>query len=291
MAKENPAVGRRAVLAGGVGAVLGTAFSTIKVGAAGAPSQPANEPAVHGPEEIQPAACVDPGSLPSYDSVGGVPTWYEIDDAASSFLYDQAFYDRCADWVQFFTDNTPWGMPTRIDSYGTYSDRGDGCVSLHNYARAFDIAEIYTARNGDSLAMVSMRYDLWKDAPEEEFIRWRTHYWAAAGSIWHHFQWALSYYYNEAHWSHIHFDNDVSGSGYPTFGSGSSSQVQFVQAACSFVWGIPTDVDGVWGPQTEGNSGLVLERIGRPGETLDTQDTYLAFCQSTCRKGSGLEKY
>lgn len=232
-------------------------------------------------------------NLVSHNEIWDQLTYYEPTGAASSFRYNPTFYSRCETWLYFWYVNTPlsWLTPLRIWTYGVYAYRNDGCVSMHNYGRAFDLTRIYATVNGVNTKVFNGRYDQWRTWTGSSLTTVRKRYWATAASLHYHFKYVLTYFYNSAHWNHIHFDNQVSGSGNSTFSTGSKSQVQHVQACCTYIWGYPTTIDGIWGPQTSGNSSKVLARIGRSGSLTSSQTNWLEFNKASLRFGSGRQSY
>lgn len=77
----------------------------------------------------------------------------------------------------------------------------------------------------------------------------------------------LNYNYNVAHHDHLHIDEG----GIIGFNSASKSTTLFVQDALSKILGIPTTVDGVYGPQTERSIKKGLEQVGITGLITSTQ--------------------
>ncbi len=179
----------------------------------------------------------------------------------------------------------------RVWTYGVYANRSDGCVSMHNFGRAFDLTRLYATNAGVLTKVFNGRYDQWRSSTGSTLTTTRKRYWATAASLHYHFKYVLTYVYNTAHWNHIHFDNQVSGSGNSTFSTGSTSQVKHVQACCTYIWGYPTTIDGIWGPQTAGNSSKALARIGRSGAITSSQTNWLEFNKATLRFGSGRQAY
>ena len=228
-----------------------------------------------------------------HSEIWGAPTYYEPTGTAASFRYNATFYNRLETWLAFWYANTPvsWLTPLRVWSYGCYVNRNDGCVSMHNYGRAFDISRIYATVNGSLSRVFYARYDLWRTLTGSALTTTRKRYWATAASIHYHFKYVLTYAYNSAHWNHIHMDNQVSGGGNSTFSTGSRSQIVHVQAVCTYIWGYATTIDGIWGPQTDGNSRRVLSRIGRSGGLTTSQTNWLEFNRTSTRFGTGRQAY
>lgn len=230
------------------------------------------------------------GDIVEFEAIWNQRTVYEGTGNLASFDYRPSFHDRCRDWLQFWANNVPGGFntPFRVWSFGVHTDHR--VSEAHNNGRGFDLTRIYiTSDAGNLLRRFNGRYDQWQGTASAEIERQR--YWATAASLHHHFQHVLTYLYNTDHHSHIHFDNLVSGLGNSNFSTGSTAQVQHVQACCRFVWGKTTAIDGVWGPETKSHSDAVLQRIGRTGSLTTSQANWLAFNRATLRKGYGTQNY
>lgn len=296
---------RRGVLgiaaAGAAGLVFGPSVAQAGAPSGGAPSggdavAEANhgDPATFGKGGgfSTDAACGS--TVVSHSEILDQPTYYEVSRAPASFNYNATLYSRLETWLTFFFAHTPvdWTRPGQVWTYGCYVDRNDGCTSYHNYGRAFDLSGIYATdpHNGVQRQVFSARYDQWRSLTGAALIDIRKRYWATAASCNYHFKYVLTYFYNSDHYNHIHVDNSVSGSGNSTFTTGTSSQVQCVQAQITYVWEDPIDIDGIWGPQTSGAVSRVLARIGRSG-SLTTQANWLEFNKATLRFGSGTQTY
>jgi hypothetical protein len=246
------------------------------------------------PADLDPALAVCGASVTAHSEIAGDDTYYEPTGAWSSFSYNSTFYNRLETWLNFWYTNTPltWSRPLHVGSYGAYTNKGDGCVSYHNFGRAFDLSAIsgILTTTGNRSKMFNARYDLWKNLTGSQLTGARRLYWATSASLHYHFKHVLTYLYNAQHHNHIHIDNAISGSGNSTFTTGASAQVQHVQACCTYIWGRPVTLDGVWGSQTSGAVSAVLSRIGRSG-SLTTQANWLAFNQATLRFGTGAQSY
>lgn len=290
---------RRAML--GMAAV-GAAGVLLGPSAAHAYGRPGDEPAgEHGDPATWSASDGDFGTLDAgacgstvwpQSEIYGEPTYYEVSGAKTSFKYNSTFYSKLETWLAFWYANTPttWRWPAQIWSYGAYVNKNDGCVSMHNFGRAFDISRLYIGINDTPTKVFNARYDQWRTLTGSALTTTRKQYWATCASINYHFKYVLHYFYNSQHWNHIHMDNEASGSGNSTFTTGSSSQVYHVQACCTYIWGYPIAIDGIWGPQTSGAVSKVLTRIGRSG-SLTTQSNWLEFNRTTMRFGTGTQSY
>lgn len=260
---------RRTLLGGALGA---TALGVTGIGLAG------------------PAAAH--GEITTYPGISGVPTVYEVSGNLASFGYRTSFHDRLNSWLDFWDANTPasFGTPHRVWTYGAHTD--SRVSEAHNNGRGFDLSRIVTIVNGVATRRFFARRDIWMNWSDADRIAERRRYWATSASAHHHFRNVLTYEYNAAHNNHIHIDNLVSGSGNSTFSTGSDAQVQHVQACCAYVWGLGTEIDGIWGPQTASHSTRVLRAAGVASGSLTTsQSHWLAFNRHTVRKGYGTQSY
>jgi hypothetical protein len=286
--------------AGGAGLVLGTPRRPDADGLGAAEPVPEDHYDVTAvrPEDLQPpppftrAACGS--TVRAQGEIGSQPTYYEVTAARASFSFNATFYGRLEAWLSFFFANTPasWARPAQVWSYGAYVNRNDGCVSYHNFGRAFDLSRIYATNpaNRTMNKVFNARYDQWRSLTGAALTTTRRQYWATAASLHYHFKHVLTYLYNTAHHNHVHADNAVSGSGGSTFSTGASAQVQHVQACANYIWGQRIAIDGRWGPQTSGAVGTILRRIGATG-SLTNQATWQVFNRATLRFGSGAQRY
>ncbi|MFC7490450.1 MULTISPECIES: hypothetical protein [unclassified Knoellia] len=232
------------------------------------------------------AACVTETTMPYQSTINSAALAYEPTSAAASFRFNTTMHSRLKVWQSFWDANTPYPAMDRIDSYGAYVDRGDGCVSLHNYGRAFDIASAWTG----GTRHFSARYDTWKAWTGTELTGVRVQYWAAAASLHMHFEHTLTYLYNTAHHNHFHVDNSRSGAGLSVL-SKSGTQTYSIQAMLNYVWAKGTGIDGVYGAETTQHSNEVLARIGMGGTLTTSQSHWHAFLTATTRKGTGMQAY
>ncbi|WP_158839919.1 hypothetical protein [Saccharothrix deserti] len=160
---------------------------------------------------------------------------------------------------------------------------------MHGEGRAFDLGRmLVTNRNTGALFTgFNGRYDQWKSYTGDAFTIARTRYWGTAASLHHHFRHVISYLDNTEHHNHIHIDNAVSGSGNSSFSTSSVTQTYYVQAACRYLWGYDTGIDGDWGPQTQSHSSAVLTRTGSDG-VITTQSRWLHFCKQSALRAWAL---
>jgi hypothetical protein len=273
---------RRQALGLGAAALTGGAF------AASSTTPALGEPHPDGDISVM-AYCADPSTLATHTAIGGATLYSEAGSPATVKI-NEAFFQRLYQWRFFYNDNNPWSLLTQFRHLGAYVNRNDGCVSWHNAGRAIDVTRGYGTDTGNTLQFF-FRYDLWRNYASATMQLHRRRYWAAVASLHHYFEYVLTYLYNTAHYNHVHVDNSQSGTGYSTFGTGSGTQVESVQAMLSYVWGYATTIDGIWGSQTDGNSARVLSRIGTGGRLTSGQSYWLAFLRATCRKGTGLQAY
>jgi len=226
-------------------------------------------------------------TLVAHDEIWDVPTYYEIDGLRKTWSYDPTFYSRMETWMSYWYNNTPlnWLKPLRLYGYGAYVNK----PGAHGEGRAFDLSRIYATINGTLTKVFDGRYDLWRDDASITTVRKR--YWGTCAGLNYHFRNVLHYAYNSDHWNHIHIDNMVSGSGNSNFATTSQAQVKNVQACCTYIWGYPTTVDGIWGSQTDTNSRKVLTRIGRSGGLTTSQTNWLQFNHASMRFGNGTQTY
>lgn len=227
------------------------------------------------------------GTITTYSGINGARTVYEVNGALASWGYRPSFHDRLDSWLAFWNANTPssWPDASRVWGYGAHTDHR--VTEAHNNGRGFDLSRIYTG----STRRFTARYDQWRTLTGSDLALTRRRYWATSASAHHHFRNVLTYLYNSAHHNHIHIDNLVSGTGNSSFDSGSSAQVQHVQACCRYVWGLPTTIDGIWGSQTSSHSTRVLRAAGVTTGTITTQSRWLAFNRASMRKGYGTQSY
>lgn len=228
--------------------------------------------------------------------IGGYLTYYHnLDTNARStnpytFQYDSVFYARLETWINFWYLNAPahFWSPLELWLNGTYVDK----PGMHGESRAMDISRIQyrhsttnamtTGFNGD--------YNRWRNEPTAAMTKTRKEYWGTIASLNYHFRHVL-HYYEADHQNHTHVDNQISGSANSNFATSSTTQCRYVQACLTYVWGIPTSIDGGWGPQTDGNSRTVLARIGRSGGLTTSQANWLEFNRTSTRFGLGKQIY
>lgn len=225
----------------------------------------------------------------SYLDSSNCKLYYEPTGNATSLQFNETFYNQLSTWKRWTSYNGPshWDYPAEVYSYGAYVNK----PGMHGQGRAFDIAQYNIRTTTGGTIHMSCRYDKWRGTSSEELHRRR--YWGLACSLARYFRHVITYYDNSAHHNHIHADNAVYGSPSNSYyNSGSVSQTYILQAACRFVWGKGTAVDGDWGPETSGDSTEVLRRIGRgSGTVASSSGNWTAFCVATFRKAVLTEDY
>lgn len=226
------------------------------------------------------ARCVARDTLPAFARIGGAPVHYEIDGRARSFHFEPGFHGQLTQWLADWEDASERPAPTRIDSYGAWTDGGVRCDSWHNAGRAFDIARL--RRGGQTV--VSCRQDLWAAESAARQAEFRRGYWALAAHLHIHFAYVLTYLFDDLHRNHIHVDNSRSGNGFSTFRSGSRAQVQAVQAIARYLWEEPVELTGRWDAATRSASGRVLRTLGRTGD-LTNSGNWHAYLRASARRG------
>lgn len=208
----------------------------------------------------------------------------------ASFRYDPTFYSRLETWFAFWRKNTPdhWTAPHRICLNGVYVSK----PGWHGQGRAMDISRIdfTNTRVGTYNVGFDGRHNVWKYKTGTALTATRKLYWGTVASLNYHFRDVLHYNYNSEHDNHVHADNGISGSGNSTYSTGSNTQTKFIQSALNYIWGYGTTIDGLWGPQTDGNSRKALSRIGVSGG-ITAQSNWLAFCRASFRFVVGKQSY
>lgn len=227
------------------------------------------------------AHCVRRDTLPSFARINGVPVRYEVDGSAQAFHYDGGFHDQLEAWLADWVATSGLPAPTRIDSYGAWTDGTPDCDSWHNAGRAFDLARLRI----DGRTQVSCREDLWAAESVPNQTRMRRGYWALAAHLHIHFAYVLTYLYDPLHRNHIHIDNGRSGSGLSTFRTGSRVQVQAVQATALYLWDEPVELTGRWDAATRAASQRVLRTLDRSGSLQDSGNWH-AYLYACARRGA-----
>lgn len=184
------------------------------------------------PAPPQPQTCRSPEELAPFDTLGGAPLRYEITDVEQSFNADPRFVEQLQAWADDWVAVSGLGPLTAISTYGAYVDK---CGSWHGAGRAFDFG-VLTHSSGTE---VSCRFDTWGEDPPRLAL-----YWRLAASLAKHFNYTLTYRYNQQHHNHIHIDNGASGYDPFGFNDGSRTQVTLVQGVLRWVFGLDVPNDG-----------------------------------------------
>ncbi|MGY4720015.1 hypothetical protein [Naumannella huperziae] len=209
------------------------------------------------------AYCVPRSATQRRAGIGEAELAYEENDRAQPFNIDADFARQLDGWLEFFDARAGLGAPDRIRTYGAWIDGSGSCDSWHHSGRALDFARLV---RGDA-EIVSCRNDLWREAADLPTQRRR--YWALAASLHRHFSYVVTYLYNDAHRNHIHVDNGASGAELARFSTRSRTQLQGVQAVCSYLYGLDVPITGRWDDATRAATGRVLADIGVGGSLTD----------------------
>ncbi|WP_347354084.1 extensin family protein [Intrasporangium sp.] len=221
-----------------------------------------------------PAARAD---LQARTRVGSAAYVYEVTGQRSTYHVTAAFGRRLDAWLALHAAH--FGpTPEQVWSYGAWAPAAD--TSWHASGEAFDLSRL---RSGGS-DLVSLRYDLWRDAPASELRRQLRLYWRTAAGLHHEFADVLTYLYNSAHTNHVHVDIGRFGPERPRLIRRSTAQVQAVQAMCRYVWGAAdVPLSGQFDDATRDATTRILESVGGPGELADSREAWQAFLVATMR--------
>jgi hypothetical protein len=221
---------------------------------------------------------VDYTDLQPRTRVGPAAYVYEVSGRPATYYVDAAFGERLDAWTALHRLHTGQA-PDEVRSYGAWV-RGRP-RSWHSSGQAFDLARL----RADGRDLVSLRYDQWRDAPASELRRRLKDYWRVAAGLHHEFADVLTYLYDDAHANHIHVDTGRFGVERPRLIRRSRVQVQAVQAMCQHVWE-RTDVEitGEWDDATRAATGVILDRVGGPGELHESREAWQSFMAATMRQ-------
>lgn len=175
--------------------------------------------------------CRTPEALTSFSTLGGAPLRYEVTGTEQAFDADPRFVEKLEAWADDWVTVSGLGALTAVSTYGAHVDK---CGSWHAAGRAFDFG-VLTHADGTE---VSCRFDTWGEDPTRLAL-----YWRLAASLAKHFNYTLTYRYNEQHHNHIHIDNGASG--YEPFGfdAGSGTHVALLQGIARWVYGLEVPSD------------------------------------------------
>jgi|GEM_PF-1848233 len=203
----------------------------------------------------------------TYSSVAGIPLHYSrhlnygsegINVNFSSTNRLKALLEDC---FQQLSDESPFGKPRLIVSAGLYVNK----EGQHGKGRAIDVDSIYWPNR----TLISYLY------PFDTVL-----YLAVESIFRQYFGIVLNYRYNDPHKDHWHMDD----SSPVDFFTHSRSRVLYLQACLTHIYDYPVVVDGIWGPQTGGETARVLGELGL-GADLKNANTWKAFLRKTAQKG------
>lgn len=225
-------------------------------------------------------------ALESHSEVWDQRTFYEGSGRPTSFRYNPGFYQQCETWLAFYYSHTPnnWLTPFDVWCDGVYVDK----AGMHGQGRAFDLTRIYAIVSGTRVKTFDAHYDEWhklSEGPTKALVRKR--YWATVASLNYHFTYVIHYLWDSVHETHVHFDNQVSGSGLGVFSTSHRVQVLSTQAVLRYVFGYSTGIDGSFGPQTDSHSRDVLAKLGRSGGLTTSAANWRAFNEAGTLWGTG----
>ncbi|EWT00536.1 hypothetical protein N865_14785 [Intrasporangium oryzae NRRL B-24470] len=278
--EERGQVSRRRLLTlGALGVVAATGTYAVSRGV-GLPGLP-EVPGLSGPlprEVWMRPRPVDSTALQARRSVGSAAYVYEVSGRRATYYVDEAFGRRLDAWLALH--RTHLGQdPDEVRSYGAWAPKS--ATSWHSSGQAFDLARL----RGGGKDLVSLRYDLWRDAPASERRRRLAAYWRTAAGLHHEFADVLTYLFDGAHTNHVHVDIGRFGDERPRLIRRSGAQVQAVQAMCRHVWGrTDVEVTGEWDDTTRDVTTKILEEAGGPGELAGSREAWQAFMVATMHR-------
>lgn len=162
-------------------------------------------------------------------------------------------------------DMCPWGPPQRILSGGAYVDKG----GRHGRGTAFDLSGL-----------------MWPDRPVFSCIKTASHddwgrYLAIEAGLRKGVPQVLNWWApDRKHKDHWHLDDrPVQG-----FQANSFSDVAFLQASLTHLWGYELVIDGDFGPKTQHAAGAAMQELDFDGAS-DLQHIWNEFLDATIRAG------
>lgn len=264
---------RRAVLTGGLLGLAGLGTATYAVSRGALPGVPSLS------EPFPPEARIDPvpvgrSALERRRALGPAEHVYEITGRPSPYYVTEQFGIRLDQWLALHRRHVG-GDPDELRTYGAWV--AGSATSWHSSGEAIDLARLRAGGRD----LVSLRHDLWRDAPATELRRRLSTYWRTAAGLHHEFADVLTYLFDDAHANHIHVDLGRFGDERPRFIRRSRAQVQAVQAMCRHVWA-RTDVEitGSYDEVTNAATADVLAAHGG-GELTDSREAWQAFLVAT----------
>ncbi|HEY6738408.1 MAG TPA: extensin family protein [Actinopolymorphaceae bacterium] len=214
----------------------------------------------------------------AFSDIDGTPTMYIRDGSGvrkpATFRCTFAFYDALVAWVRrlrSLSAEAGYSGLSFITSAGAYVNK----PGQHGAGTAIDIDEIGWS-DGKICRPIGLDWNSSNGAL-------RKRYYALDATLRAHFRWSLDRTYNAAHHDHIHSDFG----GLPVvLGTGSSSDVGWVQASLNELMGAGLAVDKIWGPLTQGAFDTSRQRLGvTSGNPHTTTSVYRAWLDAVARKG------
>lgn len=250
---------------------IGLAGTAAAVTGCSGNQQPAPEP-----------YCVSRAKLTQHGSLGNARLIYDINRQPTNFWFNAGFYGQLGNWLADYLKLSGTDRPDQIWTYGSWLDGQPDCDSWHDAGRAFDLSRLVTG----GAVQVSCRYDIWSTYSGARLQYFRNRYWALAASLHLHFEYVLTYLYNQTHHNHIHIDNGRSGDQLSSFDEDSVSQVQAVQAMLTHLWGKQVPITGSWDDQTQDATGEVLDGTDVGGTVDDGDEHWHTFLRRTAARRS-----
>lgn len=222
------------------------------------------------------------------ETIWTAATYYEPTRRKTSFIYQDVFHLRCAEWLHYnWYDNHPYTGTLEVYSLGAYVNK----PGQHGSGSAFDLTRLRAEHPPGSLRQVfDAVVDEWWG--KQYHYYWAKVYWGTVLSLCVRFDPVLTYAYNREHRNHVHFDrSEVHPRVLTRFDPVDDvAQVTNVQGALYYVWGYRggQSITGSWNPVTEANCAKVMRRIGRGGNITSSQENWIAFCEWTMKQASGM---
>jgi hypothetical protein len=269
---------RTVVMAGALG--LGMVGAGAYAATRGVPGLP-DIPGLSGPsprEQWRRPVPVTCDVLQARTAVGSADHVYEVSGRRARYYVTAEFGRRLDAWLALHELHTGQRVDT-VRSYGGWVPGKPS--SWHTAGEAFDLARVRTGATD----LVSLRYDVWQDAPARELRTRLRAYWRLAAGLHHEFADVLTYLYDGAHANHIHVDIGRFGAERPRLIRRSRVQAQAVQAMCRHVWDrTDVEVTGTYDDATRTATSEILETVGGPGELADSREAWQAFMVATLRR-------
>lgn len=210
---------------------------------------------VPAPEAMAPLDLID------FSTLQGVPVYYGLQTSPRTWYCTSAFNSRLQTWMgtlASWSGAAGYGAVSSMGSAGFYVDK----AGQHGAGTAMDVSivrwtggQVSDMVNGDHASATRTR---------------RRRYFAVEATLRQHFRFVLDGNYNAAHANHFHAD--VGGMPERRLLQGSRSDVVYLQAVANDFLGAGIAVDGIWGPQTQGQVDTLKSRLGVAGD-LQTNQT------------------